>query len=146
MCAGAIVWSQLKHVTYGYGIFDALAQGRRRIGISCKEIFDRANTGILVRENLLSAECAVLYDVRVRNEIKKLRGASDEQLAGYDEDSKRKRLEWYSTNKPSLSEAAPIEMAYELLRMKLDIDSTEAPIVEKDARRIGFNASVDAAD
>jgi tRNA(adenine34) deaminase len=140
MCAGAIVWSQLKHVAYGYGIFDALTQGRRRIGIRCKEIFDRANAGILVQENLLSAQCAVLYDVRVRNEIKKLRGTSDEQLAGYDEDSKRKRLEWYSTNRPSLSEAEPVERAYELLTMKLDIDSTEAPIVEKDARRIVFHS------
>src|SRR5208337_3991443 len=33
MCAGAIVWSQISHIAYGFGISDAISQGRDRIGI-----------------------------------------------------------------------------------------------------------------
>ncbi|MCW8888643.1 MAG: nucleoside deaminase, partial [Gammaproteobacteria bacterium] len=42
MCAAAIVWSGIKKIVFGFSIEDALKQGRRRIGIPCREIFSRA--------------------------------------------------------------------------------------------------------
>jgi len=140
MCAGAIIWSQLKHIAYGFGIVDALVQGRNRIDMTCEEIFNRSGVSIHIQKGLLKAKCAVLYDRRVRNEIKKLRGASDQVLIGYNEDSKRKRLEWYSMTKPHLAGVDPLERAYELILRKLDIKETEAPITEKGDRRIVFHS------
>ncbi len=43
MCATAVVWSKTSTVAYGYGISDAILQGRNRIDIECTEIFSRAN-------------------------------------------------------------------------------------------------------
>jgi tRNA(Arg) A34 adenosine deaminase TadA len=140
MCAGAIVWSQLKHFAYGFGIVDALVQGRNRIEMTCEEIFNRSKVSIHIQKDLLKAQCAVLYDRRVRTEIRKLRGAPDRALTGYNEDSKRKRIEWYLTTKPHLAGAEPLRRAYELILRKLDIEETEAPIIKEDGHRIVFHS------
>jgi tRNA(adenine34) deaminase len=140
MCAGAIVWARLGHLAYGFGIADAVAQGRRRIGIGCEEVFSRSNAVIKVEKDVRRSQCALLYDRRVRDEIRKLRGASDEALVRLNEDSKRKRLAWYLAGNPPSGGAGPLERAYELLVRKLGIESTEAPIMEKDGRRILFHS------
>jgi tRNA(Arg) A34 adenosine deaminase TadA len=140
MCTGAIVWSQLRHIAYGFGIVDALVQGRSRIEMTCEKIFNKSKVNIQMQKDLLKDRCAVLYDRRVRNEIKKLRSASDQMLIEYNEDTQRKRLEWYSMTKPQLAEAGPLERAYELILRILDIKETEAPITEKNSRCIVFHS------
>ena len=140
MCSGAIVWSRLKHIAYGFGIADAVLQGRRRIEFSCEEVFNRSNAVIRVEKGVRGPQCAILYDQRVRDEIRKLRGASDEVLIAHNEDTRRKRFAWYMANGRPLGGADPLESAYELLLAKLEIQSTEAPIVEKDGRRILFHS------
>jgi tRNA(adenine34) deaminase len=49
MCAGAIVWSRMKRIACGYGIFDAIGQGRDRIGITCDEIFSKSKANIEIQ-------------------------------------------------------------------------------------------------
>ena len=141
MCSGAIVWSRIGLVAYGYGIVDAIAEGRDRIDVNCEEIFSRSRAAVRLQKGLLKERCAVLYDRRVREEIQKLRNASDEVLATYDLQSRRKRLQWYSSRSPeSSSSNDPLADAYRLLLDKLGIPETEAPVVHKDRGRIVFHS------
>jgi tRNA(adenine34) deaminase len=48
MCATAIVWSGIKTLVYGYSITEAIAEGRKRINLTCQELFARANADIKV--------------------------------------------------------------------------------------------------
>lgn len=142
MCAGAIVWSRMKRIACGYGIFDAIGQGRDRIGITCDEIFSKSKANIEIQKGILKEECSVLYNRWVREEIKKLRNASDQTLERYNEESTFKRLEWYRKERPdaSLEVDDPIEKGYRLLLMRLGIQETDAPIVKKERRRIVFHS------
>lgn len=142
MCAGAVVWSRLQRVAYGYGIEEALAQRRSRIAISCEELFTRAQAAVQVQKGVLQSACSVLYDRRVRAEINKLRRASDRDLLDYDRTSAEKRMQWYAaTHLPAARIGAePLESAYALLLQKLDLRPEDAPIVHRDAHRIVFHS------
>ena len=65
MCATAVIWSGISEIAYGYSIRDAIKQGRRRIDLSCKELFKKAGRKINVREALLKEKCSVLYNKTV---------------------------------------------------------------------------------
>ncbi len=143
MCAGAILWSRLKTVAFGCSISDTAGQGRRRIEISCEEIFRRAHAAVEVRKGLLSGQCAVLYDDSVRQEIRKLRGASDRELRQRDEELRVRRIAWYlSKGRGKVPRTGdPLERGYLLLLTKLGINSAGAPVAFRDARRLVFHSS-----
>jgi tRNA(adenine34) deaminase len=77
-------------------------------------------------------------DCQVARELEKLKGASDEQLRGYDRNATARRLQWYREQQENLNLPGdrPLESAYRLLLRKLGIRADEAPIVEKSKDRI----------
>jgi tRNA(adenine34) deaminase len=142
MCAGAIVWSKLKRIAYGYGIADALVQGRERIALSCEEVFAQSPGRIDVQKGLLRAQCAVLYNKDVRKEVGRLRNASEERLREYNEESAGKRVSWYQGEGRLLAmdEPSTLERAYRLILEKLGIEEIDAPVSTHDGRRIVFQS------
>jgi tRNA(adenine34) deaminase len=140
MCAGAIAWAKIGRVAWGYGIADALRQGRDRIPIECGEILRRAGAGTRIETGVLGERCAVLYDRAVRKEIGRLRGATDAQLAEYDRQTAVKRVAWFKETGPRPIGRNLPETAYRLLLEKLGIREEDAPIESMDSRRLVFHS------
>ncbi|MEQ8186620.1 MAG: nucleoside deaminase [Candidatus Eremiobacterota bacterium] len=142
MCAGAIVWSKIKRVIYGYGISDAIAEGRERIAITCDEIFSRAGADIEVHKGVLKEETSVLYNRLVREEIKKLRNAGDDLLEKYNEEATGRRIEWYKKNSGKIlyNEGDLLEKAYRLLLAKLNIRDIDTPVIKREKDMIMFHS------
>ncbi len=138
MCATAIVWSGINQVAYGYSIKDAIAQGRKRIDLPCREIFDRAGFKVTVHEGILKVECSILYNDRVRKHIKQLRSSDRKRLRELGEGLTQKRLEWFAKhyNRPKIGTGDILEMGYDMFLRNLGIMAEEAPIVEKSDDRI----------
>lgn len=47
MCASAIIWAGITEIAYGYSIDEAVLQGRKRIELSCKDIFSKAGIKLI---------------------------------------------------------------------------------------------------
>ena len=139
MCAAAIVWARIPRVAFGFGIEDAIAEGRTRIAISSTEVFARANAPVAVERGVLRDQCAILYRHDVRQEVKRLRGASDEQLRAFDQERARRRVEWFRAQDAEPSGDA-WEAAYTLLLRKLGIAREEAPVVLRDSHSLTFHS------
>jgi tRNA(adenine34) deaminase len=142
MCAMAIVWSGIKTLVYGYSISEALAQGRRRIDLTCQELFTRAGSDIQIRAGIMAEQCAILYRQEVRDEIKKLRNATSEKLETLKNDLLAKRIAWYQRNQQQLAldPTDLVESGYQLLLQKLGIGPKEAPVAMKTNRKIVFHS------
>jgi tRNA(adenine34) deaminase len=142
MCATAVVWSKISTVAFGYGISDAILQGRNRIDIECTEIFTRAKADIQVAKGLMSAECSILYDRSVRAEIRKLKGANDDQLLIFNKDSTEKRRRWFEDEHLEIAGLGnnPLLKAYQVLLRKLGIKEGEAPIIRRNDKEIVFRS------
>jgi tRNA(Arg) A34 adenosine deaminase TadA len=142
MCAGAIIWSKLGQVAFGYGISDALMQGRERIPITCEEIFERSHASIHVHKGLLRKECAILYNRDVRKDLRRLQDATEGSLREYGEDLARRRAEWFQGEGHLLLPAgqSTLEQAYRLLLARLSISEAEAPVSARDEKRIVFQS------
>jgi tRNA(adenine34) deaminase len=142
MCAAAIVWSGINQVAFGYSIEESIEQGRKRIALNCKEIFNYSGKEIHITSNVLYDECKVLYMKSVRSEIKRLRHITEESLRAYNEESKIKRLEWFTQSKDTfhfIGQNKP-ESAYFLLLHRFGINENEAPIIEKSEKKVVFHS------
>jgi len=142
MCATAIVWSGIREVAFGYSIQEAMKQGRKRIDIQSEEIFRRSGTEIQVIRDLLKEQCRLLYDQDVRKEIKRLRTHSSKDLERFNSESTRKRTKWFKDNKGQFDflTSNPVESAYQLLLHRFGIGEEEAPIVERNNRKVVFHS------
>jgi tRNA(adenine34) deaminase len=142
MCASAIVWSGIAEVAYGYSIEKAVEQGRNRIEIPCREIFERSGRKIAIHAGLLTEDCAPLYDREVRKEIKRLRNATEEALLEHDRESAERRTKWFEEEGGlrSFARGDPLEDAYALLLRRFRISAEEAPVVERSGKRIVFHS------
>lgn len=141
MCATAILWSGISTIAYGYSIEESLKEGRRRIDLGCKEIFERAGRDAAFMENVLHERCALLYRRDVRDEIKRIRGKSIEELGCLGDALKDKRLGWFEREYAGRARGDDIvEAGYGLLLAKLGIKAEEAPIVEKTRDKIVFHS------
>jgi tRNA(Arg) A34 adenosine deaminase TadA/transcriptional regulator with XRE-family HTH domain len=139
MCATAIFWSGIETVVYGYSIREALQQGRSRIDLSCREIFQRAGKAVTIHEGVLHDRCAVLYNNDVREQIKSLRNADEATLRQMADALTAKRLSWFEANRPNIPSGDDlVETAYRLLIHKLDIPPQQAPILDQGPRHIRF--------
>ena len=138
MCTTAVLWSGISTIAYGYSIKDAITQGRRRIDLPCSEIFDRAGKPLTLHAGVLQAECALLYDRQVRDCVKELRDAGNEQLAELADRMAKKRLAWFEERRQEFSrtDESPLDRAYELFLRKLCISADEAPVVERSSHRL----------
>jgi tRNA(adenine34) deaminase len=142
MCSSAIVWAGISGIAYGYSIKEAIAQGRKRIDLSCMEIFERAGVRLDVYENILHEECSILYRKDVRDAIKVLRGADKERLEKINQDLIEKRLCWFEKQVFKLdgTDNELPDMGYKLLLEKLDISAEEAPVIERSKNKIIFHS------
>ena len=142
MCAAAIVWSKIPALVYGYGIAEAMRQGRTRMDLECREIFQRAQAVVQLNAGFLREECAPLYNRDVRAEIKRLRGATDDQLRLFGEEILKKRAAWYRSVQPvnGILEADPLVRAYRVLLLRLGIREEEAPIVRRTDTELVFHS------
>jgi len=142
MCAAAIVWSGIKNLVYGYSITEAIAEGRKRINLTCKELFDRANSDIRVHEGVMHNQCSILYRKDVRDEIKRLRGAKQENLEALKNYLLDKRICWYKKNheKLEINFNDLLLSGYEMILKKLEIEPEEAPVIMKTENKIVFHS------
>lgn len=142
MCASAIVWSGIHTIAYGYSIREALAQNRKRMDLSCSELFGRVNAEIRIYEGILNRECSILYRDDVRKEIERLRGADDQKLKKLNEDSICRRTEWFQENRDRFDFISQdlLDSGYQLLLDRFRISSDEAPIIHKTDKAIVFHS------
>jgi tRNA(adenine34) deaminase len=142
MCTYAIIWSGITTIAYGCSIKETISQNRKRIDLSCKEIFDRESVNAVVYSGVLQPECFVLYRDDVRKEIEKLRNADDKILDALCDDSVSRRTNWYNENKSSFDFPCDdlLESGYMLLLKRLHITPQEAPIIRKTDKEIIFHS------
>lgn len=142
MCSTAILWSGIKHIAFGYSINESIKQGRKRINLTCNELFDRAGMSIRIDKDILFDQCSILYSQNVRDEIKRLRNYSLDKLKIFNEDSKNRRLEWFKKNNSNFTflNDNPLDSAYNLLLNKFNIDSSKAKIIDRSNNYIVFHS------
>ncbi|TCL56156.1 tRNA(Arg) A34 adenosine deaminase TadA [Hydrogenispora ethanolica] len=143
MCATAIVWSKISHIAYGYSIKEAMAQGRKRIALHCRELFEKAQAEIKTEAGVLNDECSILYRADVRAELKKLRGADDDKLCRLNAESTQKRVKWFHENRNDfqfIDRQDILNSGYQLLLAKFGISEEQAPIIKKSDREIVFHS------
>jgi tRNA(adenine34) deaminase len=142
MCSTAVIWSGMTEIAFGYSIKEAIKQGRKRIELTCYELFERANAGIKIHENILSNECSILYNKEVRTEIKKLKNADSKALDELNKDSINRRVKWFEENREKLGfiDDDILNSGYELLLTRFNITENEAPVVKKSDWEIVFHS------
>jgi tRNA(adenine34) deaminase len=90
----------------------------------------------------LKEECGLLYNKLVRNEVKRLRGVTEDELFKLNEDSIDRRLSWFAENRDHFTfiNENSLESAYRLLLCRFGIDEFEAPVIERDGNKILFHS------
>lgn len=136
MCSTAIVWAGIEQLAFGYSIKDSFAQGRKRIDITCREIFKRSGAVIDVVEDVNKEECGILYNRQVRKNIEQLRNVDSEKLSKLAEKLRKKRISWFHKQSFQYDHDDLLNAAYRLFLKKLGISSEEAPIVDQDENRL----------
>jgi tRNA(Arg) A34 adenosine deaminase TadA len=142
MCAAAVIWSGISEIAYGYSISDAINQGRKRIELTCYELFKRADANIKIHKNILKHECSILYRKDVRIEIEKLRNVNDEVLSELNTDSTSRRIKWFKEHheKFGFIDNDILSSGYKLLLKRFNITEDEAPIIKKSDKEIVFHS------
>lgn len=142
MCSTAILWSGISILAYGYSIKEAIEQGRERVDISPREIFDRAGKDVVIHDNILRDECSILYNRDVRADIKLLRNADKARLQVLARGLTERRLRWLADNRQlmDVENEEPLDCAYRIFIEKLGISAAAAPIVCRDRQRIVFHS------
>lgn len=142
MCAAAIVWSGIREIGYGYSIREAMAQGRRRIPLTCRALFNRMRVKVRVYAGILRSQCAILYRRDVRQEVKRLRGANTKRFERFDRELARKRVQWWRQHERTIKRAGkdPLLLAYQALMSKMGIAPETAPVRRKTADRLVFHS------
>ena len=142
MCATAVIWSGISEIAYGYSIKDAIKQGRKRIELTCCELFERAGANITIYESILNHECSILYRKDVRTEIERLRNANDNILNEFNADSTDRRVKWFKENyvKFKFIDDDILNSSYKLLLSRFNITEDEAPVIGNSDREIVFHS------
>ena len=131
MCSTAILWAGIRDVAFGFSIKEGIQQGRKRIDIPLKEIFQRAAKDIRIHERVLHRDCSVLYNQSVRDNIRVLRDADEEKLTDMARSLSEKRIGWYANKGRGKGVAGegPMMIAYRVFLEKLGITEDDAPVV-----------------
>jgi len=80
--------------------------------------------------------CGLLFNERVKKEVRRLRHADSEKLAQLAENIKNKRISWFKQQNIEPEADAPLDAAYQLFLKKLDISAEEAPVVVRQKNRL----------
>lgn len=142
MCMTAIAWSKIPELLYGVSIEDSLGEGRNMINISSNEINSRSNAGISIRKGILREKCLKLYNLKIRDKIKLLRNTSHEHWKRFEKEILRKRMDWFNDNESQINKftGSALEIAYQMLLMKLKINQEEISVVEKSEKKLVFHS------
>lgn len=132
MCAKAILKAHISRLIYGCDVIEG----------STDRNFQDAGAALRVEKGLLKEKCAILYHPEVRSELNRLRGATEERLIEYNQQSMTRRLRWYRKEKPNLRLGAgdAAQRAYRLLLRKLGIGEKEAPVVRRSEGIVIFHS------
>jgi len=143
MCAAAMLWSGIAEIAYGCSIKAAIAMGRRRIDLPCREIYARAGRELIAHQGMLRTECEILYNQEVRDRIDQLRDADQSKLEALARELSTRREQWFSKNSVSFESHSgdPIGRAYEVFLKKLGIPAAEAPVVHCDEASLVLRSS-----
>ena len=138
MCASAIVWSGIDTCIFGFSITESISQGRQRIPLNCRNIFESSGRTIKIIQGFLNEECKILYLENVRFEIKKLKNFTEEKLKRFNEESKKKRIEWFKLNQDNFDffNEDKLESAYRLLLCRFGINQEQAPVIGKNEKQL----------
>lgn len=140
MCSTAILWAGIDTVAYGFSIREAIEQGRRRIDLTCRELFERAGKQVAIREGVFTERCAILYNRDIRAQIELLGKADEASLLATAEAITGRRIAWLEKHLPRITPDYPnlLDIAYSVILLKLDIDVADAPIIERTRNRLVF--------
>jgi tRNA(Arg) A34 adenosine deaminase TadA len=138
MCSTAAVWAGIGEVAFGYTIREAIGQGRRRINLPLRHVFDLAGKDVTIHEPVLHEQCSVLYDKAVREDVKMLRNADEAALLKLAGEKCAKRLQWFKEHysKGMKRTDSVIDDAYTLFLARLGITAEDAPVVRRSENRI----------
>lgn len=136
MCSTAIVWAGIEQVAFGYSIKDSFAQGRKRINLTCGELFKHAGVSIEIISDVKKEECSLFYNEQVRKSIKQLINADSAKLSKLAEELRTKRINWFKRQNIHHDRSCELNAAYQLFLTKLGICAEEAPIVKKQDDKI----------
>lgn len=134
MCSSAIVWAGIKQIAFGYSIAESIKQNRKRINLTCSELFKRAGASIEIYAGVKNEECALLYNDRIRKSIEQLKNINSAKLRKLSENLKNKRIKWFKSQ--DIQYESSLDGAYELFLNKLEISSEEAPVVNKQSNKL----------
>ena len=91
---------------------------------------------------MLPEKCSPEQRAAIESEMERLRGADDLALQALNEDSTRRRVEWFRENRATFASDPnhPLEAGYRLLLRRFGISPEEAPIVSRTERQITFHS------
>ena len=81
-------------------------------------------------------ECGLFYNNQVRKSIKQLRNAGPTKLSRLAKELRTKRIDWFKSQNIQCDNNDTLDMAYQLFLTKLGITADEAPIVEKQDKKL----------
>jgi tRNA(adenine34) deaminase len=138
MCAAAALWAGIGELSFGFSIKEALAQGRRRIDLPARRLFELGGRALAVHEGVLREDCALLYNREVRKEVAALRGAGPAELLRLAADKAARRVQWFRERYVTdhVPSGSPLDDAYALFLARLGIGPDEAPVAERTDRRL----------
>ena len=140
MCSTALIWARIKQIAFGFSIENSINQGRKRINLSCNELFNRAGVSIEIFADVKKEECGLLYNNQVRKCIKQLRNVDSAKLSILAQNLRDKRIEWFKKQNIKYIDD-PLKAAYQLFLTKLGINSAEAPIVQKQRKKLVIHSN-----
>jgi len=143
MCTGAIIWAKISEIVYGCSIRDTVKLGRTMVDLSCRVILEKSPGKIKIVEGILKEDCLKLYNEEIRSLVTKLRVAMDDGWTRLEKELIERRIRWFEENEDNILrklKGTDVEKAYRLLLMKIGIEESEAPIIEKSQNIVVFHS------
>ena len=142
MCSTAILWSGISAVVFSISINDSLKDGRKRIKIPFREIMKRAGLDIQIKQGILKEECMKLYKKDIREHVKSFLYLNPVRIDELETELLNKRKKWLDKNNKisNTLKGDDLQKAYKILCKKIGIDERDAPVVEKNCKRIVFHS------
>jgi hypothetical protein len=120
-----------------------MSLGRTVINVSCEEIVAKGPSTARVRKGILADQCSRLYDSSVRELVRQFKDGQPTSWNRAGQELTAKRIAWFEDNKDRIDASlhgSDVKKAYQLILMRIDIDETQAPIVEESEDRLVFHS------
>ena len=143
MCTGAAIWAGISEVVYGTSIHRSRRLGRTVINMGCEEVIAEGPSRTKVIGGVLADQCARLYETSVRELVKKFRGGGPASWSDAGRELTMRRVAWANQSRDRINSTvhgSDVRKAYQLILMKIGIDSAQAPIDEESGDRLVFRS------